>query len=403
MVAIAPIPLADQSTGGMLKAAQGYVAPAITAPAVKPISQVSSSPWVAAQNAGTPGYTAAQDAGTPGYVAAQAGWDENLNTVAGRTTRLIDENSPLMQRARTRAAQASNRRGMGNSSIAVGAAENAVLDAAVPIANMDANLYGRNLEVNTGMLNAERSQNALEAGRVAMQNVEAQNTERAQRALAEERVAEQNTANVQQRNQAVAVQDQTAQQFNVQNERDIALTEAELASKAKIINAANQQQADEFTAQQVNAMETEQARIDADTAKFNTQQSNAFIMSQLDQANKVQIADLQSFYENQLAGNQASSDLFQTTMNALDSIQKNVDMDAATKQQNINQQVNMLKSGLTMMSSISGLDLGDALNFSPDTGAPTIAPVSGTQNTINQMDQSTSPIMNILGAGFGNA
>lgn len=62
---------------------------------------------------------------------------KKATTVAGRVAAIEDTNSPLMQRAKTRATQQANQLGLRNSSIAVGAAQNAVLDAATPIATSD--------------------------------------------------------------------------------------------------------------------------------------------------------------------------------------------------------------------------------------------------------------------------
>jgi len=59
-------------------------------------------------------------------------------TVQGQVKKIIDENSPLMQQAQTRANQQMNQRGLINSSMAVGAGQAALYDAAVPIAASDA-------------------------------------------------------------------------------------------------------------------------------------------------------------------------------------------------------------------------------------------------------------------------
>lgn len=60
------------------------------------------------------------------------------DTVEGRVNRLVDAESPLVQDARTRAAQAANARGLLNSSMAVGEGEKAAYAAALPIAQQDA-------------------------------------------------------------------------------------------------------------------------------------------------------------------------------------------------------------------------------------------------------------------------
>lgn len=75
---------------------------------------------------------------TPGYDPERIELDPKIDTVEGRVEGIIAKNSPLMQSAATRAAQQSNRRGLLNSSMAVGAGQRAVIDAAMPIASQDA-------------------------------------------------------------------------------------------------------------------------------------------------------------------------------------------------------------------------------------------------------------------------
>ena len=69
-------------------------------------------------------------------------------TVSGQMERILASNSPLLQRARTRAAQAANKRGLLNSSMGVQAGEEAVLTTAMPMAQDDASIYS-----NQGLAN----------------------------------------------------------------------------------------------------------------------------------------------------------------------------------------------------------------------------------------------------------
>jgi hypothetical protein len=62
-------------------------------------------------------------------------------TVAGQVEGIIAKDSPLMQQAATRARQAMNGRGLVNSSMAVGAGQAALYDAAAPIARQDAQTH----------------------------------------------------------------------------------------------------------------------------------------------------------------------------------------------------------------------------------------------------------------------
>jgi ribulose bisphosphate carboxylase small subunit len=73
-------------------------------------------------------------------------------TVQGQLARVLAQDSPLMQQARTRAAQRSNATGTLNTSMASTAAESAMIDAATPIAERDAATFAE-----SGRFNADSS------------------------------------------------------------------------------------------------------------------------------------------------------------------------------------------------------------------------------------------------------
>lgn len=207
---------------------------------------------------------------------AQIAIDKPTDTVQGQIQGVIDANSPLMQQAETRAKQAMNRQGLLNSSIATGAAQNAVLDAALPIATTDAGAYRATKLANADMTNQGR----------------------------------------------------------------------------------------QFNAQQANAMATTGAQLETDANKFNAQQQNLAILNQLDADNRIQLADIQATYQNEMQANSSASQLFNQTMAAINNIQQSTTMDAATKRASTNQVVSLLKSGLSLQGSIANLNLGNVLNFS---------------------------------------
>lgn len=76
------------------------------------------------------------------------------DTTGGQLSKIIDQNSPLMQQAATAGRQGANARGLLNSSIAVGAAQGAVLNAATPIAQQNAAA-----SLQTGLTNTSNRQN----------------------------------------------------------------------------------------------------------------------------------------------------------------------------------------------------------------------------------------------------
>jgi len=69
--------------------------------------------------------------------AADGTWTPDDTDTATRVNNLTAQNSPLMQQARTQAKQASNQKGLLNSSMAVQAGEMAAYNAALPIASQD--------------------------------------------------------------------------------------------------------------------------------------------------------------------------------------------------------------------------------------------------------------------------
>lgn len=125
-------------------AAPGVVQPT----AANPYPSVTSVPQVTPQAMGEVGKVTANNISvTPDQ------------TVEGRTQGLIAQNSPLMQLAETRANQASNSRGLINSSMAVGAGQTAVMDAATNIAKQDAQTSANAAQLNTQAANTAQLAN----------------------------------------------------------------------------------------------------------------------------------------------------------------------------------------------------------------------------------------------------
>lgn len=73
--------------------------------------------------------------------------------VSSQLTKLISQDSPYVTRARAKAAEYSNARGLINSSIGAGAGEAAAIDAALPIAQADASTNFQSQRDNAAALN----------------------------------------------------------------------------------------------------------------------------------------------------------------------------------------------------------------------------------------------------------
>lgn len=108
-----------------------------------------------------------------GYDPSQLGdisrWNvDSDQTVEGRLNGLMAKDSPMLQMARQRSAQAANANGILNSTLAMTAGDLAAYDAMMPIASQDAETFGK-----SAMFNAD-SENQFK-----VKNVDAQNAAKA--------------------------------------------------------------------------------------------------------------------------------------------------------------------------------------------------------------------------------
>lgn len=101
--------------------------------------------------------------------------DGASETVAGNMKSMLDEGSPYIQAARERAKGQANARGLLNSTMAASAGEAAAIDAAMPIAQADAGIYGKASDYNTALTNQARLQNVDTANKFTQQKIDADN------------------------------------------------------------------------------------------------------------------------------------------------------------------------------------------------------------------------------------
>lgn len=110
---------------------------------------------------------------------------------------IVGEDSALMQQAKQRAMQEMNQRGLINSSLAVGAGQQAVIAQALPIAQQDAQAYANAATNTANQLNA-----ASQFGAGAQNTVALQNAQQANAALANTQQAAVQLANTRMQNEA---------------------------------------------------------------------------------------------------------------------------------------------------------------------------------------------------------
>lgn len=93
-------------------------------------------------------------------------------TVQGQLDNLISQNNPLMQKAAAKGMQYANKRGLINSSMGAGAAQSAMMDYAMPIAQTDAATENQFASQKYG---ADLAKNMNQQGQTfGMQNMAAQ-------------------------------------------------------------------------------------------------------------------------------------------------------------------------------------------------------------------------------------
>lgn len=295
----------------------------------------------AAQAPGAISAAATKATGLINVTAANATQDQNLGTVSGQVRGLIAANDPLQQQAETYAKQQMALRGGQNSSMAIGAAVDAQNRAALPIASADAAANNQFALTNAGYQQQTNLANAGAGNQFAL--TDAANTQQTSlfNAGAANDVNKLNTLNAQQTNLSNA---DTANKINILN------TEATNASK-------------QFGAQQTNALNTTQAQLDATAKQFNTTQANALVINQLDQSNKIQLADIQATYQTQIQGSASSAAIMDRLMTLNSAVMADPNMDAASKQNTVKQNGITAKAALSLAGAFANQDIKKLITF----------------------------------------
>lgn len=99
----------------------------------------------------------------------------NNATVQGRMEGLLSQGSQYMKLAESKANEVSNQRGLLSSTMAVGAAQRANIEAALPIASQDAATFDLRERSNQGYLNQADQFNAGQDQQMELANMESEN------------------------------------------------------------------------------------------------------------------------------------------------------------------------------------------------------------------------------------
>lgn len=121
----------------------------------------------------TPTYDPTKATATNYTATTQNVGDQSL--VSNQVQGLLSKSNPYMKQAETQGLKLANRRGLLNSSMAVGAVEGERIKAALPIAQQDAATFGNQALENQKYTNAASQFGAENTTRIEQQNVESAN------------------------------------------------------------------------------------------------------------------------------------------------------------------------------------------------------------------------------------
>jgi hypothetical protein len=330
----------------------------------------------AASNAGSRDAQAAHASHT-GYN-AQAGTVADSELASTELNRITSQDSPLMQRAKAEAMRASNARGLGNSSIAVGAAQGEMVDRATPLAQQDAAAKRNQALVNQDAENRAREFGAGAENTAALRNAELETGVSTANAAEANEAARLNASL--QTNTALANSDAT----NRAN-----LTEAELMQRARELNANLGTNVSLANADATNRVGAQQAELTQRARELNTTQANEMRRTVLEQnaelnrqylagTQAMDLASIQGRYQQLISSNESASSLYESYFQSISAAMANEAVSPDRVAQYVRVQQAMLQSGLELMDSLNGLDLsvsmpGISVGGTPG-GSSTIAP-----------------------------
>lgn len=277
--------------------------------------------------------------------------------VAGRVASITGQASPLMQTARTRAAQTAQSRGLLNSTLAAQAGEQAVIETATPIANADANLFQQQNLTNQAAKNSAATQNANNALTAGVQGAQLDvSQDQAGKSLMEQ-ARQFNTATSQRDQQFGVTSGQQQQQID--NQR--AQASASLAEGAR-----------QFDGSRTDNLAMFDRELGEKARQFGLSQEQQMALAKMDVDTKLKMAEVEATYKNQIQGSANISNAWGTMMEGIAAIQTNPNLDEATKAALINNNLASFQSFSNFWRKATGgtTDISDLLSFQVAAAPP---------------------------------
>ena len=247
-------------------------------------------------------------------------------TVAGQMDTLLRAEGPYVTRARTRAAETANARGLINSTMAAQAGEAAAIDASLPIAGADASTY--NLAARENMAAGNR---AFEFG-AGESNISAR-----QAADAANQTARMRTGAELERGLIGA---------RTEAERSLVGTRTEAESRLLGEKAAQEQR-----------LVVARGDIEKAIQGMRGEQGE-------------RIANIEANYRQLIQTSDSAGRFYAEMARDIGAIMANKDTSREQKTQGLERMADLLESGLTIIGEVGNIDLASLLDFSPTVSGP---------------------------------
>ena len=270
-------------------------------------------------------------------------WNVTSNqTVQGQLNNVIAADAPLMQQAKTGALQQMNQRGLINSSMAIGAGQDAVIKNALPIAQQDASMYGRSGEFNATAANQGGQFNASAQNQAGQFNTAASNQALAQNQQAANQASQFN---------AGALTD-TAK-FNATSGLQNSQFNAAQQNTQREANAQRQQQSNLATADTQNKLVVQQLDNAFKATMASADNQTKIQLQQIDATTRKSLADSESQFKQLMQTTASASDLYQQTIKNINDLVMNPDLDAAAISGGTTNQLKNLQSGMAVLDALN--------------------------------------------------
>ena len=294
--------------------------------------------------------------------ATPASWTpDDRSTVQGQLKGILDAGGPLMDRATTRALQQMNARGVLNSSMAIGAGQAALYDAAVPIAGADASTYARSQSENAQMRQDAATQAAGFQQQSNLQAADLAGQERLQAAGFQQ----------QSRVQAADIASQERlQSKDLASRYDLANLDANTRKQLQAADAENQQKlqaADQvfranLQTQSLGVQQSmQQYQLAVQQAMNGQDNQTKLAVATLDANTQTMLADINNKYKVQIQTSASMSNTFSQLTASIAQVMADPNMDADAKNISIKHLTDLYQTNMDMQSNLTGLDLGKLL------------------------------------------